>query len=93
MVENNYKFVSDLMEDVEEIVQKIADFPKEIKILEAKLYIGENSWGGRPFYIYIKYQISDEIKEKLELECCTISDTVRYILSEIAKYYKRTHKV
>jgi len=93
MNENNYKFVSDLSEDVKEIIQKITDFPGNIKILEAKLLIGENSWGGHPFYIYLKYQIGDEIKEKIELECCTISDTLKFILSEIVKYYKKTNRI
>jgi len=93
MSENKYRLVEDITQEAKQIAEKIDNFSEQIKILEAKLYIGTNSWGGHPFYILLIYEIDGMRREKLEEECCTISDTLRFMLSEIDKYYKRTHKI
>jgi hypothetical protein len=91
MVKECVKFVENLTEEVKKLTKEIEDFPEEVKVLQSIRCIGENSWGGHPFYILIVYEEDGVKKEYWELECCTTSNTLRFMLSEIALRYKRKH--
>lgn len=87
---NEYKVVEDITEEARKLTKEIENFPSQIKVLESKRCIGETKLGLKTVFILIAYEEDGVKKEYWDLECCTTNNTIKYMLTEIAK---RKHKI
>ena len=83
----------DITEEVRKLTKEIENFPSQIRVLESKRCIGETKLGLNTVFILIVYEEDGTKKEYWDLECCTTSNTLKYMLSEITKRYKRKQRI
>ena len=90
---NECKPVENITEEVKKLAKEVEDFPNQIKILQSTRCIGETELGLSTFFVLIVYEEDGIVKEYWDLECCTTNNTVKYMLSEIAKRYRRKYGI
>ena len=89
--EQIYQFVKNLTEEVREMTTKIYNFPKEVEIKEAKLMLGPDGWGGKVYYILLKYVVDGVECHETRSVWANLTNVVHDILFGIKDSYERTH--
>jgi len=88
-----YKTVKDITQEVIKRSQKIYNFPQEIKIIDAKLLIGPDGWGGSTYLVSLLYEV-DGVKDYIRNE---VHSDINYVIGDmlflITNLYERTHVV
>ena len=90
-IENGYKIVKDLTEEVRKVTENFYRFPKDLKILEAKLLVGSDGRGGVERYLYIEYEFDSIIYKKQMPVYANLESLIIDVVFEILKHYISMH--
>jgi len=83
------KVVADVTEQAKQISQKIFNFPKEVKVLEATVIL--NSW--REYKLIVKYEMDEIIRSEEMYVTTSLEGALYSILEKIKDYYQRMHEI
>ena len=90
-IEEIYKFIKDVTQDVIEYSRKIHNFPTEVKIVSAKLLLGPDGWGGNVYYLRVEYEVDGVQCQEMRSIWANLTSIVNDVLFSIKDSYERTH--
>ena len=89
--EKIYQFIKDLTQEVKQVTEKIYNFPKEVTIISAKLLLGPDGWGGKVYYLQLRYVVDGIECEVMRSIWANLTSIVNDVLFSIKDSYERTH--
>ena len=91
MSKEEIKIIQDLTEIINQKIKYIHDFPEQVKILNGKLILQPDGWGGKEYRIIIEYQF-DGTKYKISRPVYSdAKNTLIDMLFDILNHYERMH--
>jgi len=90
-IESGYELLYDLTEAIRKETVTFYDFPKDLKILKAKLFKGPDGWGGVVRYLIIWYEFDGIQHKMMRPVYANAKSLVIDMIFDIVDHYRRTH--